>query len=64
VKVRRSYVGNNRQAMTPGVTRSLRPADGVVHSIRPPGDGHHAMAQNPPNGLGWQAAQGIFQITP
>jgi hypothetical protein len=32
--------------------------------IRLPGDGHHAMAQNPPDGLARQAAQGIFQITP
>jgi hypothetical protein len=26
-----------------------------------PGHGHYAMAQNPPNGLGRQAPQRIFQ---
>ena len=62
VKIGRGYAGNNRQAMTPGVTGSLRAADGIVHMIRLPGDGHHAVAQNPPNGLGRQAPQGIFQI--
>lgn len=61
VEVRRSYAGHNRQAPTPGVIRSLRPAGGVVHMIRLPGYGHHAVAQNPPHGLVRKAPQGIFK---
>ena len=34
-----------------------------MHMIRLPGDRHHAMAQNPPNGRGRQALERIFQIT-
>ena len=61
VKIGWDNAGNNRQVMTPGVTVSLRAADGVVHMIWLPGDGHHAVAQNPPNGLGREPPQGVFQ---
>ena len=63
MKIGRGYAGDNRQAMTRGETLSLWAAYGIMDVIGLPGDRHHCVAQNPPHCLGWQAPQGIFQIT-
>ena len=49
-------------AVTLGASGSFRAAYCINRLTRLPSDWHHAMAQNPPNGLGRQPPQGTFQI--
>jgi hypothetical protein len=62
VKLGWKHVGHDLQAMASGETLSFGATNGVDCMIGLPGNRHHAMAQDPPNGLRRQAPKRVLQI--